>query len=85
MNRSTVVALPGLLLLVLLVLPVLGLTAGTSWAEITHALSLPSTHAALWLTLWTTGTSLVVIVVLGTPLAWQLSRGRGGMSRVANL
>ena len=63
--------------MLLLLLPLLGIVAGTSPADLVHALGLPSTRAAIGLSLWTTLVALVVIGLLGTPLAWWLSRGRG--------
>jgi len=75
----------GLPLLILLALPVLGLGASSSPGEIAQALSLPSTRAALWLSAWTTTVALAVVVVLGTPLAWWLSRNEGRGSRAAGL
>ena len=65
---------PGWLLVCLLTVPVLGLLLGTSLAELSEALSLPSTHRALWLSIRTTVAALGFTVLLGTPLAWSLSR-----------
>ncbi len=73
----------GFALLLLLAAPALGLVAGTSPADLAHALSLPSTHDALRLSLRTTSASLAVTVALGTPLAWWLSRGGGTAARLA--
>ncbi|MFT4975275.1 MAG: molybdate transport system permease protein [Myxococcota bacterium] len=76
----------GWLLLILLVLPVAGLIGGSSVQELTAALALPSTQAALSLSLRTTGASLLLTLVLGTPLAWSLSRRRRrwhGVARAA--
>lgn len=80
-SRASAVA--GGLLLVVLVLPVLGLVAGTAPGELLDALSLPSTRTALWLSLRTTALALALVVLLGTPLAWALSRGRRRRHRVA--
>lgn len=63
----------GLLLLVLL-LPATGLVLGTSLTELGEALLLPSTLQALALSLRTTALALAITVLLGTPLAWTLSR-----------
>ncbi|NOY27490.1 MAG: molybdate ABC transporter permease subunit [Oligoflexia bacterium] len=65
----------GLLLLVLLVLPVVGLVARTGPGDVLSALALPSTRAALALSLRTTTVALFFIVLLGMPLSWWLSRG----------
>ncbi|MEZ4238905.1 MAG: molybdate ABC transporter permease subunit [Myxococcota bacterium] len=75
--------IPALLLLALLVLPVLGLGAATSPAELWAAAALPSTRAALWLSARTTAAALAGIVALGTPLAWWLSRARGPWAQAA--
>jgi molybdate transport system permease protein len=66
----------GLSMLVVLALPVFGLVAGTDPAQLWHALQLPSTQAALGLSLRTTTAALLISVLLGTPLAWSLSRER---------
>ncbi len=70
-------------LLALLVLPVLGLIAGTSPADLGRALALPSTLAALALSVRTTAVALLLSLGLGTPLAWWLSRGEAGWRRWA--
>lgn len=61
------------LLLLLLALPLLALALGSSpaafWAGLRHPVVLP----ALRLSLWTTSWSLLLSVLLGTPLAWLLS------------
>ena len=66
--------LAGWLLVLLLLLPLSGLVVGTSPAGLWEALRLPSTGQALALSLRTTGVALALTVVLGTPLAWALSR-----------
>ncbi len=78
-------AVPAVLLLVLLGLPLVGLGVGTHPAELGEALALPSTRAALWLSLRTTLGALLVMVVLGTPLAWWLSRAAGPTARAIRL
>jgi molybdate transport system permease protein len=76
-------AAAGWLLLLLLVTPVAGLVAGSAPGELAAALALPSTLEALWLSLRTTALALGIALLLGTPLAWSLSRGRGAWRRVA--
>ncbi len=66
--------IPAWMLLLVLALPVVGLAFATSPSDLLHALSLASTRSALWLSMGTTTLALVLIVVLGTPLAWRLSR-----------
>ncbi|TNE91543.1 MAG: molybdate ABC transporter permease subunit [Deltaproteobacteria bacterium] len=71
---ARVVPIAGWLLVVLLVLPVIGLVAGTAPGELVGALGSPSTLAALAVSLRTTFVALAIIILLGTPLAWTLSR-----------
>lgn len=61
-------------MLLVLVVPVLGLVAGTSPSEVLDALALSSTQRALMLSLWTTTVALAIVLLMGTPLAWALSR-----------
>lgn len=75
MTPARLAALSGGLLTAALLLPVLGLLARTGPAELVAALALPSTRAALALSLATTAMALVFVVAFGTPLAWLLSRG----------
>lgn len=76
MTTRALSAAIGWLLLVLLALPVAGLVLGTDLAELVATLRLPATHQALWLSLRTTAVALAIVIALGTPLAWQLSRRR---------
>jgi len=62
------------LLLVLLALPAVGLVAGSSPSELAGALAMPSTQAAIALSLRTTTVALGVMALLGLPLAWTISR-----------
>ena len=70
-------ALLGSLLIGLLVVPVLGLLLAASPSELASGLRHPLFAPALGLSLWTSTTSLVLIVVLGTPLAWWMASARG--------
>jgi len=67
------------LLLAFMVLPIVALVVTLSWKELVAGLSHPAVWPALRLSLVTTAMSLAVVVLLGTPLAWRLSRmeGRG--------
>ncbi len=76
MSGRRLALLAGLPLLVVLVLPVVGLVAGTGPAELRAALAAPDTRAALGLSLRTTALATALLVAGGTPLAWWLSRGR---------
>jgi molybdate transport system permease protein len=65
------------LLLIFMLLPVVALIATLSWEEFAAGIRHPLVWPALKLTLKTTMTSLAIIVALGTPLAWILSRRQG--------
>lgn len=67
-------ALASAALLAILALPVVGLVLRTGPARLGAALTAPTTHEALGLSLGTTGLTLALTVLLGTPLAWRLSR-----------
>jgi len=82
LQRALLGAVGGLLLL-FLALPVLGLVAGTSWADFRAGLAHPLVWPALRLSLLTTLVSLVVTVALGTPLSWTLAHTRGRWARAA--
>ncbi len=68
---------PAALAVGLVVLPLLGLLAGTEWAELPARLTDPLVRPALWLSFVTTVTTVVACLLLGTPLAWLLSRADG--------
>jgi molybdate transport system permease protein len=67
------------LLLSFMLLPLVALVATTSWGEFWAGIKNPLVIPALKLSITTTLTSLSIVVVLGTPLAWIISRrsGRG--------
>ena len=69
------------LLVAFLVLPVAALFATTSASEVLLGLRAPLVLPALWLSLGTTAASLGIVIALGTPLAWLLSRGKGRLAR----
>jgi len=68
-------------LLLLLVLPIVALFVTSGPAEWLAGLRHPITAPALLLSLETTLTSLALVVVLGTPLAWWLGRSEGRAAR----
>ncbi len=68
---------PAVLAVGLVVVPLLGLLGGTEWSELPARLTDPLVRPALWLSLVTTVTTVAVCLVLGTPLAWLLSRADG--------
>jgi molybdate transport system permease protein len=69
-------------LLAFLVLPVVALFATGSPADWLAGLRHPITVPALLLSLLTTGVSLIVLVVFGTPLAWWLGRSEARPARL---
>ena len=70
------------MLLTFMLLPIIALVATLSWDEFWAGIAHPTVLPALRLTLLTTLTSLVIVVVLGTPLAWLLSRKDGRLVRI---
>jgi molybdate transport system permease protein len=78
---SFVLLLPAALLFAFLFLPLLGLLVGVASQDVRAALGSPFVGKALALSLATTLASLVVILVLGTPLAWLLACSRGRSMR----
>ncbi|MFT3724003.1 MAG: ABC transporter permease [Hyphomonadaceae bacterium] len=75
-SAERALALPAALLVVFLLAPLLGLFTRLSWADFKAGLESPLVGPALRLSLCTTSVSLLVNVVLGTPLAYLLSRSR---------
>ncbi|MFD5790925.1 ABC transporter permease [Streptomyces sp. NPDC127037] len=78
MNRRPrapiVLALPALLAVAFLLLPLAGILARTSWGELGTHLTSEGTTQALTLSLIVSGWALVLSLVLGVPLAWLLAR-----------
>ena len=70
-------ALLGLFLL----LPIAGLVATLGWSDFLGGLRNPLLGPALRLSLLTTGSSLALVVVLGSLLAWRVARNPGRVSR----
>jgi molybdate transport system permease protein len=66
--------LPGLLAVVFLVLPVLGLVAQAPWGSFGTLLSDPVTRDALRISALTSLCATAICIALGTPLAWLLAR-----------
>jgi molybdate transport system permease protein len=77
--------LAGGLLAAFLVLPVVGLVAATSPSDLSAGLHHPLVWPALRLSLLTTSLSLVIVVLLGTPLAWTLAHGSGRFARAVEV
>ncbi|MEW1889636.1 ABC transporter permease [Streptomyces sp. IBSBF 3010] len=79
MNRPrgrapVVLALPALLAVAFLLLPLAGILARTSWGELGTHLTSEGTTQALTLSLIVSGWALALSLVLGVPLAWLLAR-----------
>jgi molybdate transport system permease protein len=68
-------------LVLFLALPFVGLVVTTSWRGFLSGLAHPLVWPALRLSLMTTTASLVIVVVLGAPLAWTLALARGRLAR----
>lgn len=78
-----VLAAVGAVLVAFLAVPVLALFVMATAADVEQGLRHPLVWPALRLSLVTTSVSLVLVVILGTPLAWTLSRARGRLARAA--
>lgn len=68
----------GAALVAFLAAPVVALFTRTRWPELVSGLAHPLVWPALQLSLVTTALSLVLVLLLGTPLAWTFAQGRGG-------
>ncbi|MFJ6698175.1 ABC transporter permease [Streptomyces sp. NPDC091272] len=67
-------AVPALVAVAFLLLPLIGILARTSWGELGAHLTSPGTTEALTLSLIVSAWALGLSVVLGVPLAWLLAR-----------
>lgn len=72
-----VLVVPAVLAVALVVLPLLGLLAGTEWRGLPGRLADPSVRPAVRLSVVTTLVTVAVCWAFGTPLAWLLSRAEG--------
>ncbi len=70
------------LFLVFMLLPIVALFATIGWSELWTGLAHPTVIPALKLTAKTTSMSLAVIVIMGTPFAWVISRRQGRSVRI---
>jgi molybdate transport system permease protein len=84
LERGALVTLGGLLL-GFLALPLLALLARTPPRDLWAGLAHPLVGPALRLSLLTTSISLVVVVLLGTPLAWSIACTRGRVGRALEI
>jgi molybdate transport system permease protein len=76
------IGLVGSLLAIFLALPLLALLFSSADAGFVEGLAHPAVWPALRLSLLTTSVTLLLVVLLGTPLAWTLARSQ---SRVAHV
>lgn len=67
----------GFSLAAFLVFPVLALFAASAPHEVVSGLQHPLVWPALRLSILTTGFTLIIVVVLGTPLAWSIAQSKG--------
>lgn len=74
---GALVLVPAAIATALVVVPLLALLARTDWAHLPAYLADPIVWPALRLSLVTTLTTVVLCLLLGTPLAWALSRSEG--------
>ena len=73
-RTPAVLALPALVGVAFLVLPLVGLIVRAPWSTLPRRLAAPDVLDALRLSLVTATTATVVSMVLGVPLAWLLAR-----------
>ncbi|HEY3437248.1 MAG TPA: ABC transporter permease [Actinotalea sp.] len=67
-------AVPGVVGLTFLVLPLVALVVRAPWSRLGSVLTGPDVLSSLWLSLWTSTVATAVTVALGLPLAWLLAR-----------
>jgi molybdate transport system permease protein len=79
-QRAALAAL-GALLVVFLALPIVALYATATLADVELGLRHPLVWPALKLSVLTTLSTLAIVIVLGTPLAWTLANQRGRIAR----
>jgi molybdate transport system permease protein len=83
--EKVVVALTGGALAVFLALPVFALLLTISGQDFSAGLAHPLVWPALRLSLTTTAVTVLLVVLLGTPLAWSLSRSSGRFVRALEI
>lgn len=76
MNRRPplLLALPALLAVAFLLVPLLGIAADAPWSDLADRLTAPAVTEALGLSLLVSGWALLISLALGVPLAWLLAR-----------
>lgn len=80
-GQRVAIAAAGSMLVVFLVSPIVALVLSTSPEAFRSGIEHPLVWPALRLSLLTTSISLALVVSLGTPLAWTLSRSNGRAAR----
>ncbi|MEV6796369.1 ABC transporter permease [Streptomyces sp. NPDC051320] len=73
-GTPVVLALPALLAVAFLLMPLIGILARTSWSDLGAHLTSPEVLQALRLSLLVSFWALALSLVLGVPLAWLLAR-----------
>lgn len=74
------ILVPAAVAFALVALPLLGLLVGADWQRLPGLLADPKTWPALRLSLITTLATVALSLLLGTPLAWMLSRADGRLA-----
>jgi molybdate transport system permease protein len=69
-----VLLVPGALAALLLVVPLVALVIETPWGDLASQLGSTAVRQALWLTTLASVLTVVLCLLLGTPLAWLLAR-----------
>jgi molybdate transport system permease protein len=70
-------ALPALLAVLFLLVPLIAMFVFTPWHGLPHLLAEPDVRSALWLSLLCATLATAFSVVFGVPLAWVLARSAG--------
>lgn len=78
---GAVVVAPATLAVLLVVLPLFALVARTDWTRLPGYLTDPVVWPALRLSLLTSGATVALCLLLGTPLAWVLAQGQSRLLR----
>jgi molybdate transport system permease protein len=76
------IRIPTFLGISIISLPLVALLTKVSWLHLFANVWLPNSRKAIWLTLWTSTMSLLITVLIGIPLAWSLSRGKGSFHKL---
>jgi len=73
-GAAVVLSLAGLLGSSLLLLPMIVLVAQVNWSTLASIWFASGGMTALWTSLWTATSALLIILLFGTPIAWLLAR-----------